>query len=485
MFFGLSRLARAHAEMLLQPRKAGGPPLTDAALKEKVALSSIAASALLTIGKLAAGVASGSLALLSEGAHNALDTGATILTYFAVREANKPADDRHHYGHGKFESLSALAETGLLAGLACYVLVAAIRRLWEGAEPIDASWPVFAVLGVSIVVDLARWQTLRAVAKKTGSHALAADAMHFASDLVGSVLVLIGLGASSYGFHQGDALAAIGVALFIGYAGYHLGRDTIETLLDTAPEGLAENFRSAIEQIPGVVEVEDVKLRGNGPHVLGEVTVAVSRTLPVERLIQIERAVQAKIAEISPETQASIITSPRALDEETLTERIMLIAGRRKLAVHHIIVQRLDGRDCIAFDLEIDGTMSHGAAHEIATALEDEIRAEVGAGIEVESHIEPLQDHALTGHEADPATIRQITDSLRQLAIEGGVLQGVHDVRARRTEEGLVVNFHANVDPALSVAAAHEAMDRLERAIRERTPSLLRVVGHAEPVGAG
>ncbi len=166
--------------------------MTDAALKEKVAFGSIAASFLLTIGKIAAGLASGSLALLSEGAHNALDTGATILTYFAVREANKPADERHPYGRTKFESLSALAETGLLAGLACFVLVAAIRRLWVGAEPVEASWPVFAVLLVSIGVDVTRWLTLRAVAQKTGSHALAADAMHFASDLIGTALVLAG-----------------------------------------------------------------------------------------------------------------------------------------------------------------------------------------------------------------------------------------------------------------------------------------------------
>ncbi|MCI4677826.1 cation-efflux pump [Rhodoblastus acidophilus] len=458
--------------------------MTDAALKEKVAFSSIIASFLLTVGKIAAGVASGSLALLSEGAHNALDTGATILTYFAVREANKPADERHHYGHAKFESLSALAETGLLAGLACYVLVAAIRRLWEGPEPVDARWPVFAVLGVSIVVDVTRWLTLRAVAKKTGSHALAADAIHFASDLVGTSLVLVGLVADSYGFHQGDALAAMGVALFIALAGYHLGRETIETLLDTAPEGLADSLRAAIVKIPGVVAVEDLKLRGIGAHVLGEVTIGVSRTLPVERLIQIERAVNAKISEISPETQASIITSPRALDEETVAERIMMIAARRKLAVHHIIVQHLNGRDCIAFDLEIDGAMSQGAAHEIATALENEIRVEFGAEVEVESHIEPLQDHALTGHEADAATLTGISESLRKLAIAGGVLQGVHDIRARRTEDGLVVNFHATVDPGLSVAATHDAMDEIERALRERTPGLLRVVGHAEPVGA-
>jgi cation diffusion facilitator family transporter len=459
--------------------------LTDsAALKENVALSSILASLLLTLGKLAAGLASGSLALMSESAHNALDTGATILTYFAVREANKPADDRHHYGHGKFESLSALAETGLLAGLACYVLIAALHRLWEGGEAIDASWPVFAVLIVSIAVDLGRWLTLRAVAKKTGSHALAADALHFASDLVASVFVLIGLVANAYGFHQGDALAAAAVAVFIGLAGVKLGRSTLDNLLDTAPEGLADKLRAGILRIPGVVAVEAIKLRPTGPQILGEIAIAVSRTLPIDRVAEIEADVRARVAEISPETEASVAAAPRALDDESLAERIMLIASRKKLAVHHIFVHHLGDKDCISFDLEIDGGLPQGQAHEIASALENDISAEIGAAIEVESHIEPLQAHMLTGREADPATLTAVAAALRKAALEGGVVHDIHNVRARQTDEGIVVNFHGTVDPRLSVTETHAAMDAVERGLRAQKPGLLRIVGHAEPLRA-
>jgi cation diffusion facilitator family transporter len=455
-----------------------------AALKENVALSSVAISALMTAGKLAAGLTSGSLALLSEAGHNALDTGATLLTYFAVRQANKPADASHHYGHGKYESLSALAETGLLAGLALYVLVSAIERLREGGEPVDSSWWAYGVLLVSIAVDSGRFLTLRAVAKKTGSHALAADAMHFASDLVASLLVLIGLVANAYGFKQGDALAAIGVALFIGYAGIHLGGRTLDTLLDRAPEGLAERLRAEILRVPGVVGVENIKLRPNGPQILGEIFIAVARNLPLERVADIEAAVRATVSAVSPETEASISAAPRALDDETLTERISLIAARKKLAVHHIFIHHLENRDCIAFDLEIDGGLSHAEAHAIATALEDDIRAEIGSEIEVESHIEPLQGHTLIGHESDPATLRRIADALSEAAAREDVVTDIHDVRARVTPEGLVVNFHGHVCPALTVAATHQAMDEIERALREEMPQLLRVVGHAEPYGA-
>src|SRR4051794_35396302 len=216
----------------------------DAELKRKAALASIFASAVLTLGKLAAGLLSGSLALLSEAGHGLLDTGATILTYYAVRAADKPADEEHHYGHGKIEAVAALIETGLLLVLAAFVLYEAIHRLLSPAlEKVEATWLTFGVLIVSIIVDVVRWRSLNAIAKRTKSDALAADALHFSSDFVASFLVLIGLAATHYGFAQGDNFAAIGVALFIAIAGYKLGRRTIDTLVDAAPAGLTERMR--------------------------------------------------------------------------------------------------------------------------------------------------------------------------------------------------------------------------------------------------
>src|SRR5215468_1965446 len=102
--------------------------------KEKVALGSIVASGALTLAKAAVGVTTGSLALLSEAAHSLIDFGATVMTYFAVRISGKPADEEHHYGHGKVESISALAETALLFVLSGVVMWEAARRLLSGQE---------------------------------------------------------------------------------------------------------------------------------------------------------------------------------------------------------------------------------------------------------------------------------------------------------------------------------------------------------------
>ena len=149
-------------------------------IKQRVALSSIAASAGLTVAKTVVGVLSGSLALLSEAAHSLIDVGATVLTYYAVRVSDKPADEEHHYGHGKVESVSALAETALLFVLAGVVIWEAAKRLMSPQPPeVEATPWAFAVIAVSIVVDFLRARVLYRTAEQTSSQALEADALHF------------------------------------------------------------------------------------------------------------------------------------------------------------------------------------------------------------------------------------------------------------------------------------------------------------------
>ena len=458
--------------------------MTDAdALKEKAALASITASALLTLGKLVAGLFSGSLALMSEAGHGLLDTGATILTYFAIRASGKPADEEHHYGHGKVEAVAALAETGLLIVLAIYVMVEAVRRLvGHAAEPVEASWPVFAVLVVSIVVDLVRWRSLSAIAAQTKSDALAADALHFSSDLVASVCVLLGLAASRFGYQQGDALAAIGVSVFIAIAGYRLGRRTIDTLVDAAPKGLADQIRASAGAVTGVVNVDSVRLRPAGPKVLGEVGIVVPRSMPLERVSHVKEEVAAAIALVAPEAEVTITANPIALDDESALELVLLIAARRRLAIHHVTVQEINGAKAVSLDLELDGRMTLGRAHEIASSLEDAIEAELGPGVEVETHVEPLEIAELSGRDASSETVGAIEAVLTQAALEGGVISDVHHVRVRETPSGLVVNYHCRADQTLTVDQVHDAVDELDRRARRAEPRVSRIVGHAEPV---
>jgi cation diffusion facilitator family transporter len=449
--------------------------------KQSVALWSIAASGLLTLGKLVAGVMSGSLALISEAGHGLLDTGATILTYFAVRAADKPADEEHPYGHGKIEAVAALIETGLLMVLAVFVLWEATRRLLGHPAEVDATPLAFAVLVISIVVDFFRYRTLKRVAEETRSHALAADALHFSSDLVSSILVLIGLGATVFGFQQGDTFAAMGVAVFIAIAGWRLGRSTIDALVDTAPAGVATRLRAIAAAVPGVVEVQDVRARPVGASVFADIHIGVSRTLPLERVTAIKARIAESVSAEMPETTVIVTTEPRALDEETVLERVLLISARRRVPVHHVTVQQLEGRLSVSLDVEVDGRMSLGAAHTIASRLEAAIREELGPDTEVETHIEPLVVANLEGRDLEGARAARVRDSLIRHAAETGAVADVHSVRVRETGHGLVVNFHCRVDPALDVTTVHDRVDQLEHLVRSDVPEIVRIVTHTEP----
>jgi len=453
----------------------------DARRKQRAALASVAASAALAVAKLAAGWLSGSLALLSEGAHNGLDTGSSALTFFAVREADKPADEEHPFGHAKIEAVAALAQTGFLAVLSAAVAIDAIQRLAGEPPKIDANALALGVVVVSIGVDFFRWRGLTKVALETKSDALSADALHYSSDLVSSLLVLLGLAATRFGFVHADALAAIGVAVFIAIAGYRLGRHTIDALVDTAPKGLADRLAEAIKAVPGVAAIDAIRLRPSGAQIIGEVVLFVSRTLPLERVAAIKDDVARRIKADWPQTSLTFTANPLALDDESLLERVQLLATRLRLAVHHIAIQEVEGRKCVSLDIEVDGRMGLGEAHDLATRLETAIEHEVGPDIEVETHIEPMETREIHGRDADPALIDKIAAALSDIAGRRGRLRNIHDVRVRHTSGGYFVNFHCWIDPKISVDATHDEVDALERALRADFPDVTRIVGHAEP----
>jgi len=451
--------------------------------KEQVALTSIAASAALTVAKGVVGILTGSLAILSEAGHSLIDLGATVMTYLAVRVSGRPADEEHQYGHGKFESVSALAETALLFLLSGVVIWEAAKRLVEHEQhTVLANAWAFGVIAVSIGIDFFRSRALSHTAKATKSQALEADALHFSSDLWASLAVLIGLVGVRAGLWWADSVAALAVAILICFAGWRLGRRTIDTLTDVAPAGAAEQVTAAAAKVPGVVAVEQVRARAVGEKTFIDLAVAVSRTMPLDRVSALKEEVAAAIRERLAGAETTVTTDPVALNNETVVDRVMVIARNRALAVHHVTIHDLKDRLAVSLDLEVDGRLSLREAHAIADSLESAIAAELGTAVEIDTHIEPLQPHRAAGREAPTERVKAVEITLAELAADGRTLRDVHDVRVRETDEGEIVNFHCRVDPSLSVQEVHEKVDALERALKQRSPSIKRVIGHAEPM---
>ncbi|MDB5575782.1 MAG: cation diffusion facilitator family transporter [Bradyrhizobium sp.] len=449
-------------------------------VKARVAVISIFASAAMAVTKFAVGISIGSLALISEALHSSVDVVATVITWLVVRVSDRPADDEHHYGHGKFESLSALGVIAMLYVLAGGILVESWSRLSDGAVPPTLSAIPFVVLVIDIIVNFWRARALHRTARDTKSQALAADALHFASDVIGSFAVIIGLALSALGYVWGDAAAAIGVAVVISVLGLRLARSTVETLLDRAPEGVSEKADAAIRTVPGVVDIERLRVRMVGSTHFIDAIVQVPRTYPIDRVEQIKRMAQQAVSKALGDADLTFTAVPVARDNESVRERIMVIARNSGLAVHHVTVHDLGGRLTVSIDLEVDGDMPLTAAHDIAHGLERNIRDEFGEDVEVDTHIEPLEPELPLGTDAAPDRVETIKAALTRFAADGAI-HDVHNVRVRNTDAGEIVNFHCRAAPSMNVIKVHQNVDEIERALRRAFPTVKRVISHAEP----
>src|SRR6202521_1694247 len=455
----------------------------DHSIKSRVAAISVFASAGMAAAKFVVGVALGSLALISEALHSSVDVVATVATWMVVRVSDLPADKEHHYGHGKLESLSALGIIAMLYVLAGGILVESYSRLREGAPPPTLSAIPFIVLLVDIAVNFWRARALHRAAHNTKSQALAADALHFASDVLGSVAVIIGLALSGWGYAWGDGAAAIAVAVMIALLGLRMARSTVETLLDRAPEGASEKATAAIRSVPGVVGVERLRVRMVGATHFIDAIVQVPRTFPIDRVDEIKRKSQAAVTKALDDADLTFTAVPVARDNESVRERIMVIARNSGLAVHHVTVHDLGGKLTVSIDLEVDGDMPLNEAHAIAHELERNIREEFGEDVEVDTHIEPLEPEVPMGADAAPERVEAIQSALSRFAAHGAI-HDIHSVRVRNTDAGEIVNFHCRAAPSMSVIKVHENVDEIERALRRAFPTVKRVISHAEPPDA-
>ncbi len=282
------------------------------------------------------------------------------------------------------------------------------------------------------------------------------------------------------GYAWGDAAAAIGVAIVISLLGLRLARSTVETLLDRAPAGVSEQAAAAIRTVPGVVDIERLRVRMVGPTHFIDAIVQVPRTYPIDRVEEIKRIAQQAVSKALGDADLTFTAVPVARDNESVRERIMVIARNSGLAVHHVTVHDLGGKLTVSIDLEVDGEMALTAAHDIAHELERNIREEFGEDVEVDTHIEPLEPELPVGTDAAPDRVEVIKQALARFAGDGAI-HDIHNVRVRNTEAGEIVNFHCRAAPSMSVIKVHENVDEIERALRRAFPTVKRVISHAEP----
>jgi cation diffusion facilitator family transporter len=484
-------------------------PPTPHAVKRSAAIFSVVAAGLVTLLKLLTGILTGSLGMLSESAHSAIDLIASAITLFSVQVADRPADDDHNYGHGKVESLSAFVETGIMFVSCIGIVAEAVRRMvpaFHDHHNLKPSlWP-FAVLACSIGVDFTRSRTLGRVARQFRSDALAADSVHFATDMWASLAVMLGLAATFAGERFGlpwleyaDPVAAILVAGVILHVSWRLARYTVDTLLDATPttdptsnqpqtkDQLRSNLIHDLAAIPGVLSVDRLRTRRSGANYFADVTLGMPRNLTFQRSEQLTLAATEAVQRHLPGADVVIHTVPTASLAESIHDRIRAVAARRNLSIHEIGVQQLNDGLHIEQHLEVDETMPLRQAHELVTDLEAEMLREVPAITSILTHIE-----------SEPATIerpaslerdRQLEVRLRRVALGFPEILDIHEVfvtrrRARSgdpTSEHIQVSCHCTLPDDLPMSSVHAVITALEGAFKLDAPEVDRLLIHPEP----
>jgi cation diffusion facilitator family transporter len=442
----------------------------------------------MTLLKLAAGLLSGSLGVLSDAAHSGLDMIGSALTFFSVRVSDRPADEDHTYGHGKFENLSSFGEVLLMAASSGWFIWEAIQRIMSDRMEVRHSvWPVLVVV-TSIAVDFWRSRKLRTVAERTGSAALATDAFHFASDIWSSAAVLCGLAVSWIGSLYGvsalryaDPFAAIVVSLLILRLTVRLGREAVDVLLDQIPAETRRHLLAEVESVPGVLAVEQARVRRAGAAYFADLTLALPRRYTFEHTGELVRSATEAVHRALPEADVVIHTVPRQARAESIFDRVRAVAARNNVSVHEVSVQSHNGRLRVEQHLELDETLPLLKAHEFVCLLEAEILREV-----------PEIDAVLTHIESEPATIeppgerveadRRIEQAMHRVAALLPEIVDVHEILVGRSGEHISVSCHCTLPDDLTMQRVHVAITALEDRFRLDCPEVDRVTIHPEPV---
>jgi len=444
-------------------------------------VSVFAAAGLVAI-KLVTGLATGSLGLVSDALHSGTDLIAALLTLFALGVAGRPADRSHPYGHGKAEHLAALAEAGFLVVASFFIGERAISHLFgSSTSDVDPTWYAIAVMVFVIAVDVSRTLVSWRAAHEYHSVALRANAVHFASDLLGSSAVLIGLLSARAGHPDADSAAALFVAVLVLVAAGRLVRENVTVLMDRTPVAAEETARAAIEGVEPAVQLRRLRMREAAGRLFADVVIGVPPGAAVGQGHASADAVEAAVQRALPDTDVVVHVEPEEGAEAAVRERAhaAAVAVPRVREVHNLSVVNIDGTTELSLHLKLPGELSLDEAHAVASDVERAIMEAVPEVERVQTHVEPLAEDAMAARvpfrdagddsSAILSIVRQVTG------------RPPRDLRFVRGDEGYVSFLTLALDPSTTLAEAHALASEVEERIRRERPHINDVVVHTEP----
>ncbi|MCG6534998.1 MAG: cation-efflux pump [Syntrophales bacterium LBB04] len=457
--------------------------------KRRVTLISLGTAVMLIALKLLVGLKTGYLTMLTEALHSSLDALVTVITFFSIRYAEKPADRDHAYGHGKAENLAAFTEAILLFIAVGWIVKEVIERLVLRTASISPSIWAVAVLCISIGCDIQRSRALRKTAEKYKSPAIEADAVHFRADLVSSGVALVGITVTYIASHWDFAgvyslvdivttclVLTIVVRMIIGILTKSMG-----VLLDRTAPKQTDYIRKIVSKVPNVMGIERLRTREAGKQTFIDLTLAIDRNLPVESGYMIGKSVEEAIRRNVGDADIILQVKPVPKGTEAIAERIRSIGAQEGCNLHHIAVHNIGGVVHVDLDLEVEGQMTLSDAHALADAVEEKIKRDNPSIREINTHIdwrEPSPANATIIVNGDKSMIEAIRTVVKQ---EQKILSCSKISVEEEAPGELMLTVHCTMRPEENAETVRKIQEHLEKKLKEAIVHSKRVIIHVEP----
>ena len=417
-----------------------------------------------------------SLAILSDGLHALLDVITSIMLFVATKEALKPPDEEHTYGHEKFEPIGGLTGGIVLIGVGILVIYEATSKLLQGGGVnTGLGLAGFFAIGYTFCIDIYRMFIFRRAAGSE-STTVKAGFYHALADLSSTGIAFLGFGLASVGLSQGDALSSIVLGVLLSYMSIRLVRSSIMELSDTASKELVQETKKLVIAHSGILDCRKLKLRKVGSKIFAECTIEVTSMMSLEEAHALASKIEATLANNFGSVDATIHIEPA--EEETrvkqLVEKLATVEGVEK--VHEIMTAYSSGKLYITLHAYVNPKMSVEEAHKIAEKIEKRMHTKIKQLENVTVHVEPYGVEKL-GAEIDEVKLKNLVDELARKVKT--------NLRLKRTvtyaaEGKRYINVDCCFTKQVPLTEAHEISSQVEKEIAEYFAEAIVTV-HIEP----
>jgi len=448
--------------------------------KRNIALFSLLVSIILVVVKIAIAYFTNSMGVYSEALNNGLDIVTVLITFLAIRMSTRPADKDHTYGHGKYENLSAFLEISIISALCFFIIYKSIQKIIYKNFELKLNWYVFLILIISIVLNIIRVFYIGRAARKYNSYAFKADFLNYSSDIISSVVVIIGLLVANTGFKLADPIASIVVSVIVLIFSSRLLIGTVRNLMDYIPKEVTDKVSKILKDISEIRSVNKMKIHEVGNIKFINLEICLKSNFYLSQVEKIKEKIKNKIRSNIPDSE--IIIEIRSLPSKDNIEQYIkeIILNQQYVKdIHNIFIYNVNNLIDISIHIELNKYLKLEETEKLTKITEEKIKEKIENIRSVYIHIEDSRSSESWTDitEKSEKFISAIKDEVSLYVSP----ETCHNFTLLEKEGSYNLAFHCRLKKDLDIKKAHSIITKIEDDIKKKFKNISEIVIHVEP----